>query len=129
MEIEIILVLIFIFLVYFLPSFVGIGKRNSGAIFVLNLFLGCTFIGWVVALVWACCDDEPVRETQVPKETDQLKPDKYDEIEKLFDLKTKGIISEEEFAKQKQLILETAGQETKSEEGTAEKTREPEKTV
>ena len=24
------------------------------AIFVLNFFLGWTFIGWVVALVWAC---------------------------------------------------------------------------
>jgi len=129
MEIEIILILIFILLVYFLPSFVGIGKRNSGAIFILNLFLGCTFIGWVVALVWACCDDEPVREVQVPKETDQPKPDKYDEIEKLFDLKTKGIISEEEFTKQKQLILENGGQKPKSEKETGERAREPEKTV
>ena len=129
MEIEIILILLFFLLLYFLPSFVGIGKRNSGAIFVLNLFLGCTFIGWVVALVWACCDDETVRETQVPKETDQPKPDKYDEIEKLFDLKTKGIISEEEFTKQKQLLLENGEREQRSEEEICGRTREPEKTV
>jgi len=40
--------------VYFLPAFVGHKKRAAAAIFVLNFFLGWTFIGWVVALVWAC---------------------------------------------------------------------------
>lgn len=38
---------------YFLPSIVGRNKSNSGAIFVLNLLLGWTLVGWVVALVWA----------------------------------------------------------------------------
>ena len=40
---------------YFLPLFCGIGmkKRNAAAIGVLNLFLGWTIVGWVVALVWA----------------------------------------------------------------------------
>jgi Superinfection immunity protein len=41
-------------LFYFLPTICAQGKRNQGAIFVLNLFLGWSFIGWVVALVWAC---------------------------------------------------------------------------
>ena len=45
-------VLIFI---YFLPTFVAYarGHKNALAIFVLNLFLGDTLVGWVVALVWA----------------------------------------------------------------------------
>jgi hypothetical protein len=30
------------------------GKSNSGAIAVLNLLLGWTFIGWIIALVMAC---------------------------------------------------------------------------
>ena len=30
------------------------GKANGGAVFVVNLFLGWTLIGWVVALVMAC---------------------------------------------------------------------------
>jgi len=30
-----------------------INNNNTHAIFVLNLFLGWTFIGWVLALVWA----------------------------------------------------------------------------
>jgi hypothetical protein len=42
---------------YFLPTFVGQSKRNAGAIFVLNLLLGWTVIGWVLALVWAMTVD------------------------------------------------------------------------
>ena len=40
--------------IYLFPTFVGLGKKNCIAIFVLNLLLGWTFIGWVIALVWAC---------------------------------------------------------------------------
>ena len=39
--------------VYFIPAYVGRKNRNANAIFLLNLFLGWTLIGWVVALVWA----------------------------------------------------------------------------
>lgn len=28
--------------------------HNSGAIFVLNLFLGWTFLGWIGSLIWSC---------------------------------------------------------------------------
>ncbi|MFN4812890.1 MAG: superinfection immunity protein [Bacteroidota bacterium] len=42
-----------IVLLYFLPSILGWNKKNLAAIFVLNLLLGWTFIGWVVALVWS----------------------------------------------------------------------------
>ncbi len=42
---------------YFLPTLIGHNKANVGAIFVLNLFLGWTVIGWIVALVWACTVD------------------------------------------------------------------------
>jgi hypothetical protein len=42
---------------YFLPSIIGLRKRNAGAIFVLNLFLGWTVIGWVVSLVWALTNE------------------------------------------------------------------------
>ena len=43
-------------LLYFLPWFVAWLRQHTSslAIFVLNLFVGWTFIGWVVALVWAC---------------------------------------------------------------------------
>lgn len=46
--------------IYFFPSFVAYyrGKKNTTAIFILNLFLGWTIIGWVIALVWACTEDK-----------------------------------------------------------------------
>jgi hypothetical protein len=42
-------------LVYFVPVFVAARKkpRSLSGIFVLNLFLAWTFVGWVAALVWA----------------------------------------------------------------------------
>src|SRR5215831_16823093 len=43
---------------YFLPSFIGRGKRSSTSIFVLNLLAGWTGIGWVAALIWALVDDD-----------------------------------------------------------------------
>ena len=45
---------------YFVPSFIAVNKnkRNKNAIFALNLLLGWTFVGWVVALVWSLMQDE-----------------------------------------------------------------------
>jgi hypothetical protein len=47
--------LVFVLAVYLVPTFVAFErrKRNAGAICALNLLLGWTFVGWVVALVWA----------------------------------------------------------------------------
>lgn len=43
------------FTLYFLPTLVARTRRksNTRAIFVLNLLAGWTFVGWVVAMVWA----------------------------------------------------------------------------
>ncbi|HTS59049.1 MAG TPA: superinfection immunity protein [Terriglobales bacterium] len=50
------------FIFYFLPSIVAFArsKRDSVSIFVLNLLLGWTAIGWVIALVWSLRADVPV---------------------------------------------------------------------
>jgi hypothetical protein len=44
---------------YFAPAIVASARKhhNTLAIFVLNFFLGWTFLGWVVALVWAFTAD------------------------------------------------------------------------
>ena len=50
------------FVFYFLPSIVAFArsKRDSASILVLNLLLGWTAIGWVIALIWAVKTDAPV---------------------------------------------------------------------
>ena len=52
---------VFSLAIYFLPTIVAVirKKRNTLAIFLLNLFLGWPFIGWVAALVWAAVKDQP----------------------------------------------------------------------
>lgn len=44
---------------YFIPTYVALYRehRKTTAIFIINLILGETFIGWVVALVWALSGD------------------------------------------------------------------------
>jgi len=49
------------FVMYFLPSIIALArnKRDTLAIFLLNLFLGWSVIGWIVALVWAAKHEAP----------------------------------------------------------------------
>ena len=51
---------VFIAIIYFAPYFIAKdrNKSNAIAILVLNIFLGWTLIGWVVALVWAHMKDD-----------------------------------------------------------------------
>jgi hypothetical protein len=42
---------------YFLPSIIAHNKTNFGGVFVLNLLLGWTFVGWIIALIWALGGD------------------------------------------------------------------------
>jgi len=50
-----IVMLLISFGMYFLPSFVANSKKhkNLTGIILLNLLLGWTFLGWVIALVWS----------------------------------------------------------------------------
>lgn len=73
MEAGALVLFIIITFMYFIPTVVAAkrGKANTTAIFVLNLLLGWTFIGWVVALIWAASTqqvDRPVdAEAQLPR--------------------------------------------------------------
>ena len=62
------IVIVGIIILSFIPSFIAY-KRNhiqKTAILLLNIFLGWTFIGWVVALIWATLKDkdEPVNKIE-----------------------------------------------------------------
>lgn len=54
-NVDVILFVAGIVSMYFLPTSIAIlwDKKNTGAIFALNLFMGWTFVGWVGALVWS----------------------------------------------------------------------------
>ena len=55
-------------LLYLLPTIIGYKRdhHNQIAIFVLNLLLGWTFLGWVLALVWSCSAMPPQRVEEAP---------------------------------------------------------------
>lgn len=63
-----VLTLVFMIILYFLPAIIGRDKRDAAGIFLLNLFLGWTVIGWVIALIWACTAEPyvPVRLVPMP---------------------------------------------------------------
>lgn len=88
--------------IYFLPTIVASnrGHQSSGAIFFLNLLLGWTLLGWVVAFVWSFTNP-----TQVVV-NNQTQKSAADEIQKLAALKEQGLLTEDEFKKKKLQILE-----------------------
>ena len=49
------LLVVLIFAFYFLPTLIAFLRqhKNKLAIFLLNLLLGWTVLGWVVSLVWS----------------------------------------------------------------------------
>jgi hypothetical protein len=102
-----ILLFLFAFAIYFLPSIIGWNKRNSTAIVVLNLLLGWTIIGWIVALVWACTNDAPVPYQSIIMNADKVanKPSIIDELQKLDLLKTSGAITDSEYQTLKGKII------------------------
>ncbi|HKM79600.1 MAG TPA: superinfection immunity protein [Candidatus Acidoferrum sp.] len=68
--------------IYFIPTFIvwNKTKKNTTAIFVLNLLAGWTGIGWLVALIWALTSD--VTDAEKPNQLKQgeLEPNyKYQE--------------------------------------------------
>ncbi len=53
-----------VLVLYFLPSAVAVARKvtHQGSVVVINLFLGWTFIGWVVALAMACRTSRVLRD-------------------------------------------------------------------
>lgn len=91
-------------IIYFLPSFNASSRKHpdGSSIFLLNLLLGWTLIGWVAALVWSASsikNTEPAIRTAVEPEN------KYEQLEKLGSLKDKGLITESEFELEKTKLL------------------------
>ena len=95
-------ILVFIF-IYFFPSIIANKQErdNLGAIFILNLLAGWTFIGWLAALIWAMTKAE----NEMPVNNNQP-ADLSDELKKLSDLKDQGVLTEGQFEEAKQKLLD-----------------------
>ncbi|MDB2404993.1 superinfection immunity protein, partial [Alphaproteobacteria bacterium] len=81
--------------------------KNTGSIFVINLFLGWTLLGWVTALAMALSYDDTKQEYL---EKDDNSDDDFDDtperlknIKKLLD---NNFITEEEYNKKRTDILQ-----------------------
>lgn len=55
----IILIALALTIIYFLPTIIACerGHKNALAIFVLNILLGWSIIGWAIALIWSVLKD------------------------------------------------------------------------
>ena len=128
------LLLVFIFPLYFLPAIIAKSRKHPSTtgIFVLNLLLGWTVLGWIGGLIWAFSSGPRPNPTVIVNNTSQLyspsykadKPDvshatpppipttrlitqqdKIDQLRQFKQLLDEGIITNEEFDKQKAAIL------------------------
>jgi len=56
-----ILILIIALAIYFIPTVIAAarGHRNAAPIIMINLLLGWTFVGWLVALIWSMTYQPP----------------------------------------------------------------------
>lgn len=92
------------FLVYFLPTIIASRRShpNGNGIALLNIFLGWTFIGWLVALIWSV---SAIQKKDSPAPVVPQQADKYQQLERLAALKEKGALSESEFEAEKAKLL------------------------
>lgn len=98
---------------YLLPTYEA-WKRdqpNLTSIALVNIFLGWSLIGWIVAFAWACKSRVQTVEIAQPKESSEPHHQATaagsvpDELRKLAQLRDDGILTEVEFQAQKSKLL------------------------
>lgn len=91
--------IILILAIYFLPSIIGFNHRNVNSIFVLNLLLGWTLLGWIVAIIWAVSNDK--KETIIVDNKKSV----AEQLRQLKELHEDGTLTKEEFENEKKHLL------------------------
>ena len=84
-----------LFIIHFIPSFIARKRPDFLLILLINILAGWSIIGWLIALYLAL-RKEPLR---VPVTS------VADELTKLNDLRNQGILTQQEFERQKVLLL------------------------
>lgn len=97
---------------YLLPIYEAWKREqdNLTVVALVNIFLGWSLIGWVVALAMACKSKTPakvevVQVAPMPINSNSVGISVADELTKLATLKEKGLLDEKEFTEQKAKIL------------------------
>lgn len=111
---EILIIFVILLPFYFLPTIIAISSKKSNriAIFILNFFLGWTFLGWIVSLVWAFTSNSNkpiINNTFSNSETESKKKEvdnTFENLQKLKNLLDSGILTQAEFDEQKAKILQ-----------------------
>lgn len=108
-----IIILLVCVVIYFIPTFIANGRKthNENGIAIVNVLLGWTVVGWIIALIMACGsrskDTVEIIEEIEPEEIVE-KPDRVAMLERIAKLKADGVLSDEEFNDEKKRILATA---------------------
>ncbi|MNJ28991.1 hypothetical protein D3C77_235470 [compost metagenome] len=96
-------------LFYFPPTIVAWIRQhpNRVSIFLLNLLLGWTVIGWFIALIWSASATRrfPPVEPVSSSELSGGGADNYQRLEQLAALKERGHLTQEEFDEEKRRVL------------------------
>lgn len=101
-----VILLLAAFVIYFAPTFVAAkrGHPNGTSIFLLNLLLGWSLIGWVVALVWSASAFQ-VDERSSSSELSITEESRLQSLQKLAALRDSGHLTAEEFESEKAKLL------------------------
>lgn len=97
---EIFRILVFVLggAIYLFPSYIGRKHRNQKAIFIINILLGWTFLGWIVSLVMGRKASSKTMNNYYKKNIIEQTDEYYEnEIQKLKDLYYNGFLRQREF--------------------------------
>ena len=100
--IALIIFIAMVFTFYMFPWVISLMRDHPHrlGIFFLNLLLGWSLVGWVAALVWAFVKPQEPR-VVVGQRTSST----ADELAKLHELHTAGVLTAEEYDAQKRKVL------------------------
>jgi hypothetical protein len=98
---------------YFLPTIIAYNKSFIMQVFLLNLLLGWTVIGWVIAIIWAVKEEKKPQIQYSSVQNDEYPSSKQDdspkslteELKLIQEMKENGILNDDEFNLAKAKIL------------------------
>ena len=104
----VLIIIVIIFCIYFIPTFVAFSRHHQfkWIIFLINLFTGFTFVGWIGALIWAFIDTGQNTKVYIQPASNNPQFSIASELEKLTVLRDNGDISNLEYKELKYKLLE-----------------------